>query len=114
MWNSIRRARLTYFQAIPPQKEKLRRRTVHAVRLEHSVRRRRIWILRNFRRREPLWNSLAASDTRVAWTGTWPGTTRPLRVEAASFQGKPVFFSLIGDWTKPDRMKEPEQSTGKK
>jgi len=33
--------------------------------------------------------------------GTWPGTTRPLRVEAAAFQGKPVFFSLIGSWTKP-------------
>ena len=54
---------------------------------------------------QPAWNSLAAFDSRAAWTGVWPGTTRPLRVEAASFQGKPVFFSLIGDWTKPDRMK---------
>jgi serine/threonine-protein kinase len=52
----------------------------------------------------PLWNSLASSDTRVAWTGVWPGTTRPLRVEAASFQGKPVAFALIGEWTKPERM----------
>ncbi len=57
------------------------------------------------------WNSLAASDTRMAWTGTWPGTTRPLRVEAASFQGKPVFFSLIGDWTKPDRMTSSEKKS---
>jgi hypothetical protein len=46
----------------------------------------------------------------MAWTGSWPGTTRALRVEAAAFQGKPVFFSLIGDWTKPERM----QSTDKK
>jgi len=39
------------------------------------------------------------------------GTTRPLRVEAAAFQGKPVFFSLIGDWTKPDRMKSTEKKS---
>jgi serine/threonine protein kinase len=53
---------------------------------------------------QPMWNSLAASDVRMAWTGVWPGTTRALRVEAASFQGKLVFFRLIGDWTKPPRM----------
>ena len=57
-----------------------------------------------FKSAEPTWNSLAAADTRVAWTGTWPGTTYPLRVEAASWRGKPVFFTLIGDWTKPDRI----------
>lgn len=57
------------------------------------------------------WNSLAASDTRMAWTGTWPGTSRPLRVEAASFQGKLVFCSLIGDWTKPDRMTNTEKKS---
>ena len=32
------------------------------------------------------------------------GTNYPLRVEAASYRGKPVFFRLIGDWVKPDRM----------
>ena len=57
------------------------------------------------------WNSLAASDARMAWTGVWPGTTRPLRVEAASFQGKPVFFLLIGDWTKPERMISTEKKS---
>jgi serine/threonine-protein kinase len=67
-----------------------------------------------FHSTQPAWNSLAASDTRAAWTGTWPGTARPLRVEAAAWQGKPVFFSLIGDWVKPDRMKDPADSLGKK
>jgi serine/threonine protein kinase len=57
------------------------------------------------------WNSLAASDTRAAWTGSWPGSARPLRVEAAAFQGKPVFFSLISDWTKPDRMTNTEKKS---
>jgi serine/threonine protein kinase len=54
------------------------------------------------------WNSLAAADTRQAWDGTWPGSGRPLHVEAAALHGKPVFFSLIGPWTKPDRMPEEE------
>ena len=63
---------------------------------------------------DPQWNSLAASDTRAAWSGVWPGTSRPLRVEAGALRGKPVYFALIGDWTKPDRVKEPAQSIGKK
>ena len=58
----------------------------------------------------PIWNTLAASDNRLAWQGVWPGTMRPLRVEAASWRGKPVFFSLIGEWTKPQRM-DTESST---
>ena len=47
--------------------------------------------------------SLAAFDERAAWTGTWPGTDFPLRVEAAAWRGKPVFFHLSGPWTTPDR-----------
>ena len=47
--------------------------------------------------------ALAAADVRVAWTGTWPGTTRPLRVEASALGGRPVSFQLVGPWTKPWR-----------
>jgi serine/threonine-protein kinase len=53
---------------------------------------------------EPLWTWLATSDSRAAWTGTWPSSGRPLRVEAAALRGKPVAFRLIGPWTKPGRM----------
>ena len=103
---------LTYFQAIPPQKENSSAQPAPfdwnvlfaAAGLDSA----------QFQKAEPAWNSLATSDTRAAWTGTWPGTTRPLRIEAASWRGKPVFFSLIGDWTKPQRMKSPEESIGKK
>src|SRR5450432_3387462 len=66
----------------------------------------------------PIWNTLAGGDLRLAWTGTWPGnspnTARALRVEAASSRGKPVFFSLIGDWTKPERAKGDERTAGDK
>jgi Protein kinase domain/zinc-ribbon domain len=55
------------------------------------------------------WNSLAASDFREAWDGTWPQSGRPLHVEAASLRGKPVYFALSGPWTKASRMPPPEQ-----
>jgi serine/threonine-protein kinase len=103
---------LTYFQAIPPQKESSR---AESAALDWNVLFAAAGLdPAQFQKAEPAWNSLAASDTRAAWTGTWPGTTRALRVEAAAFNGKPVFFSLIGDWTKPDRVKSPDDSTGKK
>ena len=45
---------------------------------------------------EPLWNWLAGSDTRAAWTGSWPESGRPLRVEAAALGGRPVAFMRVG------------------
>ena len=67
-----------------------------------------------FHSAQPIWTTLSGGDTRVAWTGSWPGTTRPLRIEGASWHGKPVFFSLIGDWTKPQRAKGDERTIGDK
>jgi hypothetical protein len=102
---------LTYFQAIPPQKENS---TAPPANFDWNIAFGAAGLdPTKFQKVEPAWNSLADSDARLAWTGTWPGTTRPLRIEAASWRGKPVFFSLVSDWTKPDRMKA-EQSTGKK
>jgi serine/threonine protein kinase len=102
---------LTYFQAIPAEKLEADKQTPGAATLSAAA--PFDWNLlfsaagldaSKFQPTTSTWNSLAASDTRMAWTGVWPGSTRPLRVEAASFQGKPVFFRLIGDWTKPQRM----------
>ena len=67
-----------------------------------------------FQPAEPLWTWLATSDTRAAWTGTWPGGTRPLRVEAAALRGKPVAFSLIGPWSRADRMPQRESSNSER
>jgi hypothetical protein len=102
---------LTYFQAIPPQKENS---TAPPANFDWNVAFTAAGLdSTKFQKADPVWNSLADSDARMAWTGSWPGTTRPLRVEAASWHGKPVFFSLVSDWTKPDRVKT-EDSTGKK
>jgi tRNA A-37 threonylcarbamoyl transferase component Bud32 len=106
--------RLTYFEAMPPQVV-----TATATTTTTAIDWKILFAAAGldpsqYQSAEPTWNSLAASDTHAAWTGKWPGTARPLRIEAAAWHGKPVFFSLIGDWTQPDRMNPPEPSAGKK
>jgi hypothetical protein len=61
----------------------------------------------------PQWTPLAITDARAAWEGTWPGHPElPLRVEAAAYRGKLVYFDLISPWTEPDRTQEERRSTG--
>ena len=85
------RGRLMYLQAIAPQKDSTRRSTsarpdwgplFSAAELDPA----------KLQPAQPQWTSLGASDARAAWTGVWPGSTRPLRVEAAAWHGKPVFL----------------------
>jgi predicted Ser/Thr protein kinase len=53
----------------------------------------------------PKWTPLALADERRAWTGAYPGKPpTPLRVEAAWWRGRPVYFNLVGPWTTPGRM----------
>jgi predicted Ser/Thr protein kinase len=41
------------------------------------------------------------ADTRAAWVGPAPdGSGVPLRIEAAAFAGRPVYFRIIAPWTK--------------
>jgi hypothetical protein len=106
------RGRLIYFQAIPPQKDTSSASATipdwsplfAAAELDVS----------KLQTAQPQWTSLGTSDTRSAWTGVWLGSTRPLRVEAAAWHGKPVFFALIGDWNKPWRMVAPTTTTEEK
>ena len=104
--------RLAYLEVIPPQLEERRepaqpfdwKLLFSAAGLDPA----------QFESSEAQWNSLAASDARAAWTGKWPGTTRSLRVEAAAWRGKPVYFDLIGPWSRPQRLRAIESSRGAK
>jgi serine/threonine-protein kinase len=61
----------------------------------------------NFKPTSPKWNTTVHSDTRAAWEGSYPqAPDAPLRIEAASYRGKPVFFSTINEWDQPFRMTE--------
>lgn len=104
--------RLTLFQAIPPEREEAI--TPAAAANWNPLFAAAGLDLAQFQSATPIWNSLAVSDMRVAWTGKWPGTDRPLRIEAASFHDKPVFFSLIGPWTIPHRMESEQSKPGRK
>ena len=100
--------RLLQLDAVPPQVEKNPRPSVpfdwkdlfKAAGLDPT----------RFTSTEPQWISLAPFDARSAWTGSYASAPEiPMRIEAASWRGKPVFFRLIGPWSMPERM---QQSAG--
>ncbi len=63
-----------------------------------------------FQAAEPAWTALASWDARAAWLGKDAATGARLRVEAAAWRGRPVFFQIIGPWTVPGRMPGPRNS----
>ncbi len=61
----------------------------------------------------PQWTPRTYADERVAWEGPMPQrATIKLRVEAASYRGRPIAFKVVGPWTRPARMEDPETETG--
>jgi serine/threonine-protein kinase len=54
------------------------------------------------------WAAPVDSDRKAAWEGTFPGQPdTPIHVEAASYHGRPVWFTVLGPWTPrqpPDRV----------
>jgi hypothetical protein len=60
-----------------------------------------------FRPVESAWVPPHAFDERAAWEGTYPGQPETtLRVEAAAFRGRPVFFQLVNPWNPATRQEE--------
>ena len=103
---------LLYFQAIPPERE-----------TSPQPAKSTDWLplftaaglnLSEFHSSESVWDSLASADSRAAWDGVWPGSARPLHIEAAARRGKLVYFSLTGPWSRPQRMSGAEKSRADK
>ncbi len=66
--------------------------------------------LGRFRSAAPQWTPAVPFDTRAAWSGSMAEAPDiPLQVEAAAFQGKPVYFFIAGPWSKAAT---PEQASG--
>jgi serine/threonine-protein kinase len=102
------RGRLVSFHVVPPQLEQAKPGGSAAAddaepdwaplfaeaRLEPSA----------FRRAEPLWTPPFYVEKRVAWEGRWPARPDlPLRIEAASYRGRPVWFEIKNAWTRAER-----------
>ncbi len=65
----------------------------------------------NFKSTDPKWITTVHSDKRAAWEGVYPEAPDvALRVEAASYRGKPVYFSTLNEWDAPFRMTEFKRS----
>jgi tRNA A-37 threonylcarbamoyl transferase component Bud32 len=57
--------------------------------------------IESFSPAEPRWSPGVHSDVRAAWTGVYPERPEPeVRVEAAGYRGRPVYFQLIGEWSR--------------
>jgi hypothetical protein len=55
-----------------------------------------------FQEMQPELTPTAAFDAQAAWTGSSSETSRgSLRVEAAAYRGRPVFFRVLGPWARP-------------
>jgi len=106
--------RMIYFAAVPPQIEKAPEKApaspdsppdakplFAAAGLDPA----------RFTPAEPEWAPLAGFDARAAWTGSFPDAPEiPLRIEAAWWRGRPVYFDEIAPWSRPARM-QPNQPT---
>jgi predicted Ser/Thr protein kinase len=95
--------RLIEFDAVPPQVDKSSgevpppdwKRLFDAAGLDMS----------HFSAAAPQWTPLGICDARAAWIGVLPGVmANPIRVEAAAWRGKPIYFQIVGNWTRPKRM----------
>jgi len=53
---------------------------------------------------ESVWNSPVFAEEQKAWKGSLADFSGiPVRIEAASYQGKPIYFQVINSWEKPLR-----------
>jgi hypothetical protein len=102
--------RLLRFIAVPPQFEKAASTPSHP--FDWNVLLRAAGLDSNrFIPAEPEWIPLSGFDARSAWTGSYAhAPALPIRVEAAAWRGRPVYFDVIGPWTVPARM-QPDQRT---
>ena len=63
--------------------------------------------IRNYRQTESNWTPPVFADANFSWEGAHVDHAEiPVRIEAAAFQGKPVYFQIVAPWDKPVRQEE--------
>ncbi len=99
------RGRLLAFEGVPPQTVQPQQEGAAPARFDWA----RLFAEAgldpsDFRQVEPVWVPPHPFDERGAWEGTYPGQTETtVRVEAAAFRGRPVYYQLINPWNQPMR-----------
>ena len=65
-----------------------------------------------FTRVPPEWISSVTFDDRAAWTGSYVHSPSvPIRIEAASWKGRPVYFDISGPWRRKMSFPRPIAAT---
>jgi predicted Ser/Thr protein kinase len=96
--------RMTYFEAAPQQQESDDSGESGAAADWSKLFREAGFDAASFREAESKWSPPQPADARAAWDGAYPGRPdAPVRVEAASYRGRPVYFEVVGPWRKPSR-----------
>jgi serine/threonine-protein kinase len=62
--------------------------------------------LKTFTPAAPVWLSPSPFDARAGWKGRLPGGGDEVQIVAASYRGKPVYFEVVGPWSRPWQMQE--------
>ena len=105
------RGRLIEFQAVPPQVEE---KATPNIPTDWSTLFAEAGLdIRHYKEIESQWTPPFYADERKAWEGTQIDHAKiPVRIEAAAFQGKPVYFNVISPWDKPWRQTDFRTSAG--
>jgi serine/threonine-protein kinase len=104
------RGRLIGFQAVPPQVEE---KTPQNMNADWSTLFAEAGLdIRNYKEIESQWTPPVFADERKAWEGAHVDHAEiPVRIEAAAFHGRAVYFSVVSPWDKPSRQTESEATT---
>lgn len=107
------RGRLVEFQAVPPQV--IPRNDDSAQPEWKSLFAEAGLDLAKFTTTSPQWTPPGFAEQQIAWQGRHPDHTDvPIRVEAASWHGQPVYFRIVAPWDKARRQEAPLSGTGQK
>jgi serine/threonine protein kinase len=99
------RGRLLEFQAVPPQ---VKDKTAQASEVDWATLFAEAGLdIRNYRQTESNWTPPFFADASLSWEGTHVDHAEtPVRIEAAAYQGKPIYFQIVAPWDKPLRQQE--------
>lgn len=67
-----------------------------------------------FKQTETQWTPPVFADEKTAWEGTLADFDDiPIRIEAAAYNGKPVYFEIVNPWDKPVRQQQGNDTNSK-
>ena len=106
------RGRLIEFNAVPPQVDEGQQQTTS---FDWTVLFSEAGLdISNFTSINSIWSPPVCYDARAAWEGACADNPDiPVRIEAAVYRGKPVYFQIVYPWDKPLRQEEAASIAGR-